>query len=229
MNGIFYGVSVGPGDPELMTLKAVKTLEKVCIIATPRTYDQNNVEKTLALDIACGAVNLEKKEILKLDFLMSRDKTLIKKRHKEISETIAEKLRQGNDVALLNLGDASLYSTCSYIMEILKKMGFTVEIIAGVPSFCAVAAQLQTSLTTMNQPLHILPAGSISSVFPLKGTKVVMKTGKSMGNLKEYLENVEPPVSVEGIERCGLPEEKIIHSVEELDPDLGYFTTLILK
>lgn len=229
MNGIFYGVSVGPGDPELLTVKAVKLLEKVDIIATPRTFDRNNVEKTLALDIASGVVDLSGKEILKLDFLMTRDENLQGKRHEEIAEQMAEKLRRGKDVAMLNLGDASLYATFSYIMELLKNQGFSVEIIPGVPSFCAIAAKLQTSLTTMNQPLHILPAGRLEEVFPLEGTKVVMKTGKSMGKVKSFLLKQEKVYQVQGMERCGLTDEKIIHSVEELEEDLGYFTTLIIK
>lgn len=229
MNGIFYGVSVGPGDPELLTLKAVKILEKTKIIASPRTISESEGEKNLALDIAAQVVDLSQKEILKLDFIMSRNTEKTNAQHEKIGKMITDKLKNGEDVAMVNLGDASLYATFSYIMEIVKKAGFSVEIIAGVPSFCAVAAKLQTSLTTMKQPLHILPGGSVESIIPLHGTKVVMKTGKTMGEVKKYLESQENSLEVCGVELCGLENERIFQSVEEIPEDSSYFTTLIIK
>lgn len=229
MNGTFYGVSVGPGDPELLTLKAVRLLDRVPIIATPRTYSPTGEENTLALDIAAVEVDFSQKEILKLDFLMSRDKEKIALRHDEIAETIAQKLRTGGDVAMLNLGDASLYATCSYIMERLKEQGFSIEIISGVPSFCAMAGVLESSLTTMQEPLHIVPYGSLVETLPLSGNKVVMKTGKSMKDLKAFMADHGHEWEVQGVERCGLPEERIFHSLEEIPEDASYFTTLLIK
>lgn len=229
MNGTFYGVSVGPGDPELLTLKAVRLLTRVNIIATPRTYSPTGEESTLALEIAAAEVDFSQKEILKLDFLMSRNKEKITQRHEEITETIAQKLRTGEDVAMLNLGDASLYATCSYIMEGLKEQGFALEIISGVPSFCAMAGTLQSSLTTMQEPLHILPYGKLQEVLPLSGNKVVMKTGKSMAELKEFMAQQGELWEVQGVERCGLPEERIFYSLDEIPDDTSYFTTLFIK
>lgn len=223
--GTFYGVSVGPGDPELMTLKAVKTLEQVSVIATPRTGGT----QTLALDIAKQVVNLENKTILPLDFLMTRDKLKQQSRHHEIKESIAAHLRFGEDVAMLNLGDASLYSTVSYMVELLKEDGFSIEIVAGVTSFCAVAATLQTSLTTMSKPLHILPSHCLDDVLPLDGTKVVMKTGKAMGELKQMLLQQEPRFKVQAVQNCGLANEKICKTAEDIDSDASYFTTLIIQ
>ena len=70
--GIFYGISVGPGNPELMTIKAVKQLNKVKVIATPRTKNG----KTMALDIASQMIDMEDKQILYLDFAMTKNRAI---------------------------------------------------------------------------------------------------------------------------------------------------------
>ncbi len=110
--GIFYGVGVGPGDPELLTVKALRTIERCPVIAAPETRG----EKTLALDIARQAVNLEGKTILPLQFLMTRDKQALDQSHRQQAQKIIAYLEQGVDVAMLNLGDVSIYSTFSYIL-----------------------------------------------------------------------------------------------------------------
>lgn len=223
--GTFYGVSVGSGDPELITLKAIRIIEKVSVIATPRTKGEN----TLALDIVSHVTDLANKEILMLDFLMTRDKEKLNSRHNEIASTIKSKLDLGQDVAMLNLGDVSVFSTFSYIMDILAKDNYPIEVIPGVTSFCSVAATLQQSLTSMNEPLHIMPASNIEDVIKLSGTKVIMKAGKSMAKVKQVIEENNLQDRVKAVQNCGLPNEKVCHDISEISDDLSYFTTLILK
>jgi precorrin-2/cobalt-factor-2 C20-methyltransferase len=126
---------------------------------------------------------------------------------------------------MLNLGDASLYSSFSYIAEIIDDWGYEIEVIPGVTSFCATAAKLKTSLTQMHKPLHILPAGEIDNIIGLEGTKVIMKSGKAIKELKKKLEGKD----VKAVQNCGLPEEKICNSLEEIADDASYFTTLLIK
>jgi sirohydrochlorin cobaltochelatase len=114
--GILYGVSVGPGDPELITVKALRTMEKCPVIAVPRTGGT----KTLALDIARQAMDLSGKEILYLDHRMVRDADTLRAQYREDAAILTEYLQQGKDVALLNLGDVSVYSTYCYIAEEVK-------------------------------------------------------------------------------------------------------------
>lgn len=223
--GVFYGVSVGPGDPDLITLKAIKVIQNVNIIATPRTKGEN----TLALDIVSQAVDINNKEIIKLDFLMSRDKELVHSRHLEIASQIKLYLDKGQDVAMLNLGDVSVFSTFSYIMDILAKDGYQVDVIPGVTSFCSVASTLKMSLTSMNEPLHIMPASNIDDVMNLSGTKVIMKAGKSMPKVKQSIIQNNLQDRVKGVQNCGLPDEKICHDFNDISDDLSYFTTLIIN
>ena len=227
MNGTLYGVSVGPGDPELLTLKAVKTIHACPVIATPKTAG----EKTLALDIAAGAADLTGKEILALDFPMTRDHDALRQSHRRAADAIAVHLRAGRDVAMLNLGDVSVYSTFAYVKKLLEADGFSVVMIPGVTSFCAVAAALGESLTTMHQPIHIFPASSAPTGEALKlpGTKVLMKTGRSMPEVRAAIVQAGLQDKTGLVQNCGLPNEQVCRSLDEASDDISYFTTIIVK
>lgn len=227
MNGILYGVSVGPGDPELLTLKAVKTIQACPVIATPQTAG----EKTLALDIASGAADLTGKEILTLPFLMTRDHQKLRESHRAGADAIAAHLRSGKDVAMLNLGDVSVYSSFSYLMELLQADGFEVRMVPGVPSFCAVAAELGVSLTTMHKPIHVFPAssGPTDEALTLPGTKILMKTGKAMPEVRAAIEKADLGEKAMLVQNCGLPGQKVCRTLAEASDDISYFTTIIIK
>ena len=225
--GILYGVSVGPGDPELMTVKAVRILERCPVVAAPRTAG----EKTLALDIASGAADLTGKTILNLEFAMTRDPAQLAASHRAAADTLENELREGRDVAMLNLGDVSVYSTFAYMMELLRADGFESVMIPGVPSFCAVAAALGTGLTEMNEPLHILPAGgmAVDEALRLPGTKVLMKTGRAMPAVRAAIRRAGLADRTQLVQNCGLPDEKICRRLEEASDEISYFTTMIVK
>lgn len=225
--GTFYGVGVGPGDPELITLKAVRCIEHCPVLAAPETRG----EKTLALDIARAAVDLEGKTILPLRFLMTRDKGELERSHRSQAEKIMAQLDAGRDVAMLNLGDVSIYSTFSYLLEIILQAGYEAQVIAGVPSFCAVAALLQQSLTEMSRPLHIIPAGhgGLEENLALPGTKVLMKTGKALPEVRAALQKRGLYEKASLVQNCGLPTEKVCRRLDEAEDGVGYFTTIVVK
>ncbi|MBP1736193.1 MAG: cbiL [Oscillospiraceae bacterium] len=225
--GTLYGVSVGPGDPELMTLKAVKTIERCPCVASPQTAG----EHTLALDIAAQTVNLEGKELLFLPFLMVHDRKALEKNHRALADLLKCRLDAGTNVAMLNLGDVAVYSTFAYLMDILVGDGYPVEMIPGVPSFCAVAAALGTGLTAMHRPLHIIPAGgmSVDEALDLPGTKVLMKTGKAMPAVKRAITARGLTDKTMLVQNCGLPNQNICRNFSEADDSISYFTTMIVK
>ena len=225
--GIFYGVGVGPGDPELMTLKAVRVLEHCPVLAAPQTASG----EMTALNIAKQAANLEGKTLLPLFFTMSRDKQKQQEAHQKAAEQVKAYLEQGQDVAMAILGDVSIFSTYCYLMELLKVDGFCCEMIPGVPSFCAVAARLNRSLTTMNEPLHILPGGGeqFEDGLHSTGTKILMKAGKNYPKLLETLEEHELLAHAGMVENCGLEGERIFKTLEEKPQSSGYFTTIVIS
>lgn len=225
--GIFYGVGIGPGDPELLTLKAKRILEETNVIATPQTVSG----QTLAMDIAAQAVDMGGKTILPLHFSMSREEDVLCASHAQAALEIEGYLAAGQDVAMLNLGDVSIFATYGYLMDILKARGYEAAMVPGVPSFCAVAARLSTSLTTVNAPLHIYPAGSAEEGLYLSGTKVLMKSGKQLPKVLKTLEEYGVLHRSALVSNCGLPGEQVFSDLSQLKPeqDAGYFATIIVK
>ena len=225
--GTLYGVSIGPGEPELITLKAMNIISNSKYIATPHT----GTGDSLALSIVSQAMDLSDKEIMKLEFPMTKDKDILAKSHEEAADAIAEVLDTGNDVAMLNLGDVTIYSTFAYTMDKLLEKDYDVEVIPGVTSFCASASKLKIGLTTMNEPLHIIPATGIDlkEALQMPGSKVLMKIGKSMPKLIEVLKELNLEDNVYAVENCGLENERIYYNLDEFDGKMGYFTIVIVK
>ena len=227
--GVFYGVGVGPGDPELMTLKAVRVLERCPVIAAPRTKSG----EMLALDIASAAVDLGEKTVVPLYFSMEREKAVQHAAHLAAAEAVRVHLDQGRDVAMLNLGDVSIYATYTYLMEILGNQGYETVMVPGVPSFCAVAARLGVSLTEMNTALHISPGGAaLGEALDLPGTKVLMKSGRQMPAVLEALKTKGTLGNSMLVQNCGLPGEAVCPDLSKAVPgedSMGYFATVIVK
>lgn len=109
LKGTFYGVSVGPGDPELMTLQAVRLIRQCPVLAAPQTASG----QMLALDIARSALGeaLDGKTIVPLYFAMSRDPAALAASHEKAAAAVRQYLDAGQDVAMLNIGDVSIYAT----------------------------------------------------------------------------------------------------------------------
>ena len=227
VKGTLYGVSIGPGDPELITVKAMNVISESKYIATPHT----GTGDSLALSIVSQAIDLSDKEIMKLEFPMTKDKDILAKSHNEAADAIAKVLDMGENVAMLNLGDVTIYSTFAYTMDKLLEKDYDVEVIPGVTSFCASASQLKIGLTTMNEPLHIIPATGIDlkEALQMPGSKVLMKIGKSMPKLIETLKELGIEDNVYAVENCGLENEKIYKNLDEFDGKMGYFTIVVVK
>lgn len=225
MKGKFYGVSVGPGDPEYMTLKAVRVLNECPVVAAPRTEQ----DRSVALEIAGQAADLSAKEIIYLDFLMSRDRKAVAERHQELAGLITARLEAGQSVAMVNLGDASLYATYSYIHKLIRAAGYETETVAGVTSFCACAARLGISLTEPRQPLRIIPGdyAGIEEELSRDGTKVVMKQGKGLERVKDALKSTGQYHRAALVENCGMENESVYRELDEAE-GCGYFSTILV-
>lgn len=226
--GIFYGVSIGPGDPELMTIKSVKCIEKCDIIATPETHSGER----LALSIAEQTVDMTGKTIVPLYFEMQRDPVKMHAAHVKNADTVEKYLAEGKDVAMLNLGDATVYGTYCYIMDILKDRGYECVTIAGVTSFCAISSALNISLTELNDPLIIVPGHVAEDVMDIRGVKVIMKSYKDLPAVYEQLKKHNMLETSSMICNCGLPDEIIYRDLSRYTPGVdktGYFATIIAK
>ena len=230
LKGTFYGVSVGPGDPELLTLQAVRLIRQCPVLAAPRTSSG----RMLALDIARRALGeeLDGKTILPLQFAMSRDRDVLRASHEAAAAAVRPFLDAGQDVAMLNLGDVSIYATFGYLQEVLEAQGCATAMAAGVPSLCAAAARLNRPLTGgMDAPLTIAPGSWADRVLDTPGTKVLMKNGTQLPALFEKLAASGKLAGSALVCSCGLPDEAVYPdlSLDRPEGPAGYFATVLVK
>ena len=225
-NGTFYAVGVGPGDPELLTLQAANILKRCPVIAAPQTKSG----QMLALDIARSALDLREKEVLPLSFTMSREPSLREESYQTAARQIEAFLQKGLDVAMVNLGDVSIFATAYYILERIREDGFRTVMAPGVTSFSAVAARLGCSLTQIDAPLHIIPASAdLDSALRFPGTKVLMKSGSAIHETVQALERAGLLDRAALVADCGLPTEQVYRDLRELPENLSYFATIIVQ
>lgn len=225
MAGIFYGVGVGPGDPELMTRKACRLIRENRVIALPGAQP----EETLAYRIAVQSVpELAEKQLLALVMPMTHDRNKMARSHREAADTVERVLEQGENVVFLTLGDPTIYSTFSYVQELVERDGYPTEMVSGVPSFCAAAARVNQPLVCWNEPLHVVPAAHrLTETLSDGGQYVLMKSGRRMKEVKEML--AASGRDVIAVENCGIEGERIYRGVEEIPDDAGYYSLVMAK
>ncbi len=225
MNGILYGVGVGPGDPELMTLKAVRLIKENDVMALPGAEPR----ETVAYRIACAAVpELAHKELVPVYMPMTHDKEEQNRRHEEGTQKLEKYLKKGRNVVFLTLGDPSVYSTFTYIQRIAERDGFKTEMVSGVPSFCAAAARVNTPLAIWTDQIHIFPAvHSHEEILPEKGTCVLMKSGSRMKQVKEIIRKSGRKAVM--VENCGTDRERVYMSAGDIPDEAGYYSLIISK
>jgi precorrin-2/cobalt-factor-2 C20-methyltransferase len=225
--GVFYGVGVGPGDPELITVKALKTISACPCVSF---IDPGKGRKAVAYEIArAAAPQIEQKEKIRLAISMTEDKDLMHRHHIAAFNAISEKLNAGIDVCFLTLGDVSIYSTFGYLRKIAGGAGFQTRMVSGVPSFCAAAAVLNTDLALGEQNLHIFYTGKTADFLALKGTRVFMKGPSARPDLIKTIK--EKGLEASLVSACGMENQIVVDSVKEsaMEQDFGYYSLVIIK
>jgi len=230
MPGKLYGVGVGPGDPELITLKAKRILEEADCIAVPKTAAGRD---SLALSIAEGLLG-HRKEIIELQFPMSYDEKLLESSWNSAVASIKGKLDEDRNVAFVTLGDPTVYSTYMYVHKALGQYGYPVEIIPGITSFCASAARVGISLGENRETIAVIPSayecGNLDDILNSFDNIVLMKISSKFLKLKEKLQELHLQDKAVVVSRCGLDGEMVERNINEVDENsLSYFTTMIIK
>lgn len=228
--GKLYGVGVGPGDPELLTLKAVRLIRACHAVAVPGARK----EETAAYQIVKQTVpEVEQKECLALTMPMTKDRERLEESHRAAFSILRKALDQGKDVAFLTLGDPCIYSTYLYMHKRAVEAGYQTEIVSGIPSFCAVSAKLGQGLAEQSQTLHIIPSTyGAEEGMQLPGTRVLMKAGKKLCRVKEQIQqeiSKGKELQVSMVENCGMPGERVYRNLEEMPEEAGYYSLTIVK
>ncbi len=231
--GILYGIGVGPGDPGLITLKALEALSASNVIAIPSSGNAGGAAH-MALSIISPVVSLNHKEILRLVLPMTHDKEEIEKARREAGDKIIERLKHGLDVSFITLGDPMLYSTFSPVAAIVKK-GFKqaeIRVIPGVNSFSAASASACVPIAESDERIAILPASysmdSVEHALDFFDTIILMKVNKVFDELLPVLE--EKGFSAVFASRVGFPDELILTDFKAIGKARpGYFSLIIAK
>ncbi len=213
-----YGVGVGPGDKELLTIKAIKTIEKCDVIVSPSAMKGGT---SIALGIAEDYIS-EKQEIMIKQFPMGGEDQ--EEKIYEAFKAIEEKLKEGKNIAFLTLGDPFVYSTYIYLLKYIEEHGFEVETVPGITSFCASASLAQTPLVIGDEPLLILPASRVQDIKDEKYV-VIMKVYKKEEEVLNVLD--KKGFNYVYIKRAGREGQEILKNREEILNNNEYMSLII--
>ena len=230
--GTFYGVGVGPGDPELLTVKASKLLQRVPVICARQTEPERG---NYALDVVQGLLDEARQEVLR--FSLPADGSMgTVQAWQGAAEAIGERLRRGQDVAFITEGDPMLYSTFSHLLERVLSVepGVPVEVIPGVSSVMAAAASSGVPLVTHGQRLAILPAvygiDDLREAIRNYDTIVLMEVNRTLIDALANLEKLGLAGKAIYVRRATTLREEVVQDIHQLsEEDFDYFSLLIIK
>lgn len=217
--GTLFGIGVGPGSPDLMTLRAVERLGRADVIlaaASPRN------EHSVALSIARPYLR-PGVETLRLDFPMTRDKAVLREAWDKNAALAAAQLRQGKNAAFLTLGDPLVYSTFGYLLRTLQALmpDLPVDIVPGVTSFQAAAAHTGTILCEGKEALHVLPGildgEALKDCLDHPGRAVILKAYRNFPAIRASLEAAGRADDAVFVSQLGLEGETVRRGMRDVD------------
>jgi precorrin-2/cobalt-factor-2 C20-methyltransferase len=223
--GKLYGLGIGPGDPELLTLKAYRILQAVPVIAYPAMENG----KVLARAIVADYLRPEQIEIpMPLPFSPTRSSQPY---YDIAAEKIAAHLSEGRDVAVLCEGEPFLYGTFMYLYNRLASR-FTTEVVPGISSTMASAAQLGVPLTYRDDVLSIMPATLSAEILrdrlAVTDTAVIIKLGRHFAKVRDVLSELGLLERALYIERATMPNQRIV-SIKQVDPaEVPYWALIVI-
>ncbi len=225
MSGVLYGIGLGPGDPELMTLKAHRLIGSALVVAYPAPTGGESFARSIAADV----ISPNAREI-RIDIPMDVARYPAQDAYDGAAAEISEVLRGGQDVVVLCEGDPLFYGSFMYLFARLSDR-FAVEIVPGVTSVTACAAACQRPLSARNEVLTIIPgtldeaelAGRIASADAL----AIMKVGRHLPKIKRVLEAQGLVAQSSYIERASLPNQ-VVSPLAKAPEKAPYFSMILV-
>ncbi|AHN22286.1 precorrin-2 C(20)-methyltransferase [Lysinibacillus sphaericus] len=230
--GILYGLGVGPGDPELITVKAFRVIQESPVIAYPKKLKGS---KSYAHRIVDVYINPEEKDMLGLVFPMTKDEAVLEREWTKSVELVYGKLQEGKDVAFVTEGDPLLYSTFIHMMKLMQDMHPDVEIrtVPGISSFNGSASRLGIALADGDDRVAIIPAHdnyeAMREAIESHDAVVFIKVAKVIDLMLEVLRDLDLLDKASVVTKV-TSDEEIIWDVRELDGvDLEYLTLMVVR
>ncbi|MCQ6274248.1 precorrin-2 C(20)-methyltransferase [Bacillus sp. V3B] len=232
MIGTLYGLGVGPGDPELITVKAFRILKESEVIAYP---GKRKGSKSYAHQIIEVYVEPQEKEMLSLVFPMTKDKAILAREWSNATEAIWERLKDGKDVAFVTEGDPLLYSTFIHLMNLMKERHPEVPIVSipGISSINGAASRLGIPLADGDEKIAIVPARDdyeeMKKVIIENDCVIFIKVAKVMNMMLEVLGELDLLNRANVVTKVTSKEE-IVWNIEELkNADVEYLTLMVVR
>ncbi len=229
--GTLYGIGIGPGDPDLITVKGAAVLSRCGHIFVPKS---KVAAESLALTIATKHINPGAKvhEVL---FPMTKDESELRKRWDESAERIAAVLMTGEDAVFITLGDALLYSTYIYCIRALRRLmpHAGIVTIPGVTSFSAAAAAAGFPIGEGKNPVTIIPTaddlGDVRRALGGKGTVILMKVGNRLGGIVELLKEADALGESVFVAHASMDDERVETDLAHMDTggEAGYLSIIL--
>lgn len=233
--GMCFGVSLGPGDPWLITFMAAKTIEQADVIFLPSAPKENcKVYKIIQDAISEGLIkDISDDKFVCIDTKPMADPKTQGDRYDILAKNVAKLLDEGKNVAFPALGEASLYSTYFYVHERLIERGYRLKVLSGISSVQEICDRLSIALAKGDEQVHIYPdTNELNERLKANGTKIFMKPksdlAQTVRHIQEYIVR-NPDTKAYGISNCGLENEIIAFNKDELDKLSGYMSVLIVK
>lgn len=230
MNGHLYGIGVGPGDPELMTVKAVRILHQVDLVLAAASTKN---EESLALEIARPHLRPDT-PVIRLGFPMSRNPDVLSQAWRDNAWKVLSELRAGRNAAFLTLGDPLLYSTFAYLLRTVRQLDpeQPVTVVPGITSFQAAAAATETVLAESSQNLLILPgireAHTLRDHLEQVDNAVILKAYTNFSAIRAELRATPTDKHCVFASRLGMADQFITRNLECAPEDPTYLSLLLL-
>ena len=237
MTGTLYVIGVGPGDPELLTLKAARILREVPCICVPKGREEGS---SLALSIVKKIMSLDNKNIIEAHFPMRKTKAAahagdLDAKWNETVETVMTILNGGTDIAFITIGDPTIYSTFFHLYDRLLELdpSLSIEIIPGISSITASAAQAGISLGLADERIAVVPAtyaDDIGMELERFDTVILMKVHKVFDQVLAMLDAAGLTDKALYISRTGMDDAQVVRDIRTLrGKELNYFSMVIIK
>lgn len=232
--GRLYGVGVGPGDPELLTLKAHRLLTESPVICIPK---RNLKDDGYAATIVKPFIRPDQQEILSLEFPMTRDWERLKPYWDRNTAAIWERLERGLDCVFITEGDPFMYSTFIYMYEYMRQQHpeVEIEVVPGVSSFLAAAARCGMPLGNKYERIAIIPdvedAADARRILEQFDSVVFLKVNSIFEQIYEALESLNLVGKARFVKKVSAPGlEEVVEDIRTLrGQKLEYLSLLIVR
>jgi len=231
--GTLYGIGIGPGDPELVTLKGARLISACPHLFVPKA---RTAAESVALTIARSFVG-SKTRIVELVFPMTDDKETLAEKWDDAAGRVAAVLEKGEDACFITLGDPLLYSTYIYLIRALRKRipGLAAVTVPGITAFSAAAAGAEFPVGEGRETVTICPAAddlaSVRRALTAGGTVVLMKIGKRLRDVLDLLDAEGLLDRSVFVSRATMAAERIETDLRRLKtegPEAGYLSIILV-